>query len=435
MEASLARGFRLVMPSNEAAAAKSRPPTRRIPSAGTWAAARAVVAFGAAVGGALAEPYRLSEPGPHWLQTGTGEPLQSWSVTLAPPMGIRATSLEFTVGFSSVETPSSGDFLDAFSVSLATWGGATPRQTAMVVTADAPGPVWLPPLPGGLSLETASLRTRPVDWSLPPDLTPGPKYSYRVTLDLAAPFQRDGFSLVADLFDNTDLRVSLGYVSDVVLKTDPFLLVESAASPAGPFAVETGARHDPVNRLFTLVRPDVARFFRLYADSVSVLTILEPTEDRWRFRYVFPGSTPALESAANPGGPYAPEPDAVLDAEARMFRLPVSASAEGRFFRLRGAVRTELAPPRVRNGQIELAFEFHPHAFGLHSSAQPCGPFADEMTARFDLAAQTIELRRPEEVRFFRLVGDSGSTRVRIRELRVVPGAWVLAYENEGGAK
>ena len=46
-----------------------------------------------------------------------------------------------------------------------------------------------------------------------------------------------------------------------------------------------------------------------------------------------------------------------------------------------------------------------------------------------------IELRRPEEVRFFRLVRSVEGQAVRIRELRVVEGSWQVVYEVIGGAE
>jgi len=313
------------------------------------------------------EGFRISDAGPHLLRTGAGESLQTWSVSLAPPPGVRALGLDFTLGFGSAESAVPGDFLDSFSVSLAR---KVPSDTALVATADAPGVLWLPNLPGGLKLEAAALRVTEVPWALSPDQTPGAHFSYRVSLELPPVYQRGGFELIADLFDNLDLKVSLGFVADVVVRTDPFFFVESAASPQGPYAIETEAVHDPVNRVFTLVRPDRARFFRLCADVGLGAVILQPTSDAWLFRFD------------------------VVDAGGR-------------------------APREVR----------------LQSSCQPCGPFADEMTARVTLGERRIELRRPEEVRFFRLVRSVEGEPVRIRELRVVEGSWQVVYEVIGGAE
>lgn len=376
--------------------------------------------------GVPAAPYSLGDPELHRLQTGLGISLQNWSVSLAPPAGVQARSVEFTVGFASAEPPQPATFLDSFSVFLRS---SPPTATALLVTADAPGFVWQPPLPGGLTLEALALRSVEVPWPLAPDLSPGNYSAYRVTFALPPALQSGMLELRASLFDNLNLHVSLGFIDDVVLRTDPFLLVESAASVRGPYALEPTARHESTARQFVLPRPDVARFFRLRADSTVTLRMLQPTSHNWRFTYEFPASPPVLESSPSAGGPYTLATGAVLDEARRRFRLPRVAT--NRFFRLRGTVRTRLEMPQLRGDQIELEFNFHPKVFSLQSSSQYCGPFADEETAQFNRTTQGIELSRDNTLRFFRLVQAPGSPRAIIRELRTGPETWVLRYELE----
>jgi len=374
--------------------------------------------------GLTAAPVLLVDPLLHPLQTGRGISLQNLSIALAPPAGILARSVEFTVGFASAESPGPATFLDSLSVFLQ---GSLPANTAFLLTADAPGFVWQPPLPGGLTPDPISLRSIEVPWPLPPESSPGDYHAYRVTFELPPALQSGPLELRLSLFDNLILRESLGFIDDVVVRTDPFLLVESAASVLGPYAIEPSARHDLVRHEFVLPRPETARFFRLQADSAVTLRILAPTSRNWRFTYEFPAAVPVLESSATPGGPYTVETRAVLDESRRLFRLPTVAA--NRFFRLRGAVRTRLEMPQIRGDQIELGYRFNPSVFSLQSSAQYCGPFANEDSARFNLTTQAIELSRDETLRFFRLAQPPGSPRAILQELRNTPESWVLRYD------
>jgi hypothetical protein len=371
-----------------------------------------------------ADPYLLADPTLRVIRTGVGLPLQEVGLTLSAPPGVRAFSVEFTVGFASRESIEPASFLDSFSVFLS---GKPLGGTGLLLTADAPGVVWLPPLPGGLTLAPTSTSQEPMAWPLTSEPTFAVQFAYRFRLSLPPTLPAGPLELRAQLFDNLDTRVSLGFIDDAVLMTDPFFLVESAASPQGPYALELSARHDPARQRFVVPHPDVARFFRLKADSGVTLRILEPTAQAWRFSYAFLAAPPVLESAPAPGGPWSVETRAVRDDARRTFTVPPEAT--GRFFRIAGPVRTRLGAPVDRGDRLELGYEFRPQVFSLQSSAEFCGPFADEQTARFETSAQTIELARPEPVRFFRLVQHNGATPPRVSEVQLQPEGWVVRYD------
>src|SRR5262245_4563980 len=65
--------------------------------------------------------------------------------------------LHFDFGLATAEELPSGSFLDSATISLE---GASPAATTIFATLDRSSVLWAPPVPGGISLEPASiLRT------------------------------------------------------------------------------------------------------------------------------------------------------------------------------------------------------------------------------------------------------------------------------------
>jgi hypothetical protein len=343
------------------------------------------------------------------------------------PFGVGVERIEMVFGFGSMEGPSAGEFLDALSVSLQPVGT---ERTALLFTADAHGVSWAPPNEGGFEMAASALVRSEIVFSD----THEPAWPLAVAYELSFGIPREvydcGTRLVVDLFDNRDARASIGFVRDVrLIARAPYFLLESSASPAGPFAAEMGVTREA--RQFRLRAGGVARFFRLRADSPVTLRILPADPDAWRFAYEFPAPEARLEGAPRPNGPYTAFPAAVLDPEARRFRVTPSAALQ--FFRVRANVRTVITAARRAGADLEVSFEYRPSVFAMQSSAQPCGPFADDSMARFNTASQTITVSRAAQVRFFRIALSPENGPVRLRSVVNEEGHWRIGYVGGNG--
>jgi hypothetical protein len=118
--------------------------------------------------------------------------------------------------------------------------------------------------------------------------------------------------------------------------------------------------------------------------------------------------------------------DRQLDPNGRVFRVPRPTG--NRFFRIRANIRTFLSSPRVEQERLVLPFEYRPRVFGLQSSSQPCGPFANESAAKFDAIAQTIQVSRKYFIRFFRLAYSERPEALGLAGVTEAGGEWVIKY-------
>lgn len=371
------------------------------------------------------------------LQTDAEEALHTARLPLELPFGVGLVRVEFTVGYATTEAVVPQQFLDALSLSFEPPGTDT---AVWLLNAETRGEVWFPNDPGGFDFDRSILSQRPLGF--PADLGTEWRVSsaFAVTLTLPLAWQNCEAGLWLDLFDNQDGGDSMAFLRDVrLVARAPFFLLESSTAPAGPYAAEMGVRHDEASRRFQLLRGGVARFFRLRADSPVSLQVLSRNSGAWQLGYEFPEPEPRLESAGRPTGPYVVEPLAVLDAARREFHLKPNGPA--RFYRVRAQVRTALTRMTVRGGEggITLAFEYRPQVFGLQSSAQPCGPFADDPEAQFDTARQVITVSRTNFVRFFRVAHSTGGAgareAVRFAGIRDDGRFWELPYAVGSGAE
>jgi hypothetical protein len=151
-----------------------------------------------------------------------------------------------------------------------------------------------------------------------------------------------------------------------------------------------------------------------------------PSDTDWRFAYEFPEPNPVLEWATQVRGPYEVATNVTVEPGRRLFRVPSVMGA--RFFRVRANVRTEVTRVTVAGGIVAVEFEYRPSVFALQSSAQPCGPFADDPAARFDTASQTISVSRTGWIRFFRVARSKEGPEVRLESVGVEDGRWVVRH-------
>ncbi len=365
-------------------------------------------------------------PTPTVLETDGSTALHTARLPLSLPFGVGLIRVEFDLAYGTREQPEPGTFLDSISLSFEP---PSARDTALLLTADARGENWFPENPGGISVPADFLKRTAIPF--PGDVgNSWPVFaSYAVTLTLPLAWQNCEAGLWLDLFDNRARQDSFANIRNLrLVARDPFFLLESSASPDGPFSVEMGVHHSPNDRRFELRRGGEARFFRLRADSAVRLRMLPRDPEAWRFAYEFPEPNPRLESASQPQGPYALEPGAILDPGRRQFQLP-SPNGASRFFRINSDVRTAITRLDSSNGTHRVLFEYRPSIFSLQSSAQPCGPFADDPVAIFDTANQVISVSRTEFVRFFRVTHSTPGDSIRLRWAGGASGPWVLSYE------
>ena len=365
-------------------------------------------------------------PSVHHLVADGASALHSvvWPAEL--PFGVGLARIEFDLAFTTTEVATPGIFLDAVSLSFRPPGTA---DTALLFTADASGTFWFPENPGGLEFPRTGLRADRVPF--PSALaTPGTFWaSFAVTLTLPLAWQNCEAGVGLDLFDNRSGPTSEAWLHHIrLVAREEFFLLESSASPTGPYAAEMGVTRDTARDRFELPLGGTARFFRLRADSTVRLRVLARDPETWRFAYEFPEPQPRLESAIRPDGPYAPESAARLEPGSRRFVLS-NPTASTRFFRIRANVRTAITRIESDSGSTRVTFEYRPKVFGLQSSAQPCGPYADDPSARFDTEKQEISLPRSRHIRMFRIAHSTAAQTVRLRPVVTDGILWKIPYE------
>lgn len=144
------------------------------------------------------------------LRTGQGMPV----VTLVEPVLVPAQTpvmLEFEFGFATDETPTPGETLDSFTVTVQ---DAAMIHTLILLTADASGIVWLPPTPGGLWIPPSLIFWRHVPF---PSLQPVLAYqsAFAVSVPLPEVYSSGPVNVYFDLFDNLNPTPSLGWFRGV----------------------------------------------------------------------------------------------------------------------------------------------------------------------------------------------------------------------------
>lgn len=359
------------------------------------------------------------------LATDRSTALHSVRLPAQLPFGVGLVRMEFDLAFASAESMSPGSFLDSFSLSFQPPGT---QETALLWTTDASGSFWFPNNPGGLVFPADHLKYRAIPF---PNDHAGPwatTVSFAVSLSLNVECQNCESALWLDLFDNQSAPESAAWLRNLrLVARDPFFLLESSVTPEGPFSAEMGVLHRPELQQFELPIGGHARFFRLRADSTVRLRMLPRDPEAWRFGYEFPEPDPRLESAPRLDGPYTEETTARLDSTARRFLLTAPAGGN-RFFRVRAQVRTAVTRIQSAGVTTRIEFEYRPRVFSLQSSAQPCGPYADDPSARFDTANQIITVPRLPQIRIFRIAHSTESETVHLEPLRIRNGHWILPY-------
>jgi len=360
------------------------------------------------------------------LTTESPTALQSVRVPAELPFGVGLVRVEFDLTWATTERAVPNTFLDSVSLSFQPPGTT---DIALLWTADASGSYWFPMQDGNLRFPETHLQYTPIDPPQPTPLGPGSTTtSFAVALSLPVAWQNCEIGIWLDLFHNQDPAPSQGWLENIRLTArDPFFLLESSVTPEGPFSAEMGVIHRPESQEFELPIGGHARFFRLRADSTVRLRMLPQDSESWRFAYEFPEPDPRLESAPQLQGPYTLESTARLDGTTRRFLLTAPAGGN-RFFRVRANVRTAITRIQSAGVTTRIEFEYRPRVFSLQSSAQPCGPYADDPSAHFDTARQIISVPRLPRIRIFRIAHSTESEVVHLEPLRIRNRLWVLPY-------
>lgn len=359
------------------------------------------------------------------LETGPDGALHTSNLHVGLPYGVSPLRLEFTFGFGTTESVQPAQFLDALSLTLQP--GSIPRA-ALLLTADAHGVAWAPANPEGLAFREADLQFTRIAYEQPPGFAWPTTIAYAVTVVLPSHWLACDPTLVVDLFDNRNALASHGYVRDArVIPAHDYFLLESSSDPAGPYAAENAVTHQASLRQFRLDVGGQSRYFRLRTESRVALRLEEPDAAEWRFTYEFPDPSPSLVSSPRPEGPYGAVTGAEFDPAARTFRILPSGNA--RFFRIRSSVRASITRVDVIDGDLIVAFEYRPEVFQLQSSAQSCGPFADDFAAQVDRTAQTIRVPRNRHLRFFRIAHSARPGAVRLRTVVEEGSQWHVTYD------
>lgn len=150
--------------------------------------------------------------------------------------------------------------------------------------------------------------------------------------------------------ENTGHDVVLGYAFD-----PETLLLESAASPEGPYAVEASATVDVARQKVRVPRPAAPRYYRIRSDAAAVIVEIRGEGDELALAYDFPGPPIELWSSAAAAGPFARESVLQLDPTARTIRIPRGGVA--RFFRLQADRAVEITRLAKHNGQWVLNYQ------------------------------------------------------------------------------
>ena len=150
------------------------------------------------------------------LRTGGGASLVSMQQVLSST-GLNSPILLLDFGFVTDETVVPGVFLDSFTVSMQ---GASSNQAAVLVTADASGVLWAPPLPGAVPLQNSQILRQAIP---PPSLQPvlGRGVAFAVQVPVPAQLTGPALTVVFDLFDNQNGIASLGWYSNLQLASVP----------------------------------------------------------------------------------------------------------------------------------------------------------------------------------------------------------------------
>ncbi len=357
------------------------------------------------------------------LRSGAGSVLQELRFTLDPTQtGCPPEWVTLGLGFATDEQGSAGALVDSLSLSLV--GGGS-MQEALVLVIDAFGLHAAPEDPDGIAFSSEFLLAQAV---LFPALEApqGMRIAYDLRVDVPPEMRTGSLTLSLRLFDNGNGLASAGYFMEQRgYPVGGAFAVQSSTSPGGPFADEMGVGREESPGRFK-VPGRLVRFFRIRSNSTVSLRLLAYSPEGVRLAYEFPAPNPILESAPAPAGPYGAVADATLEDGGRSFR--VTAGSGNRFFRIRATVEVQMLTPFAAGAELRLPFQFRPRIFVLQSSAQPCGPYADDPAGLFLFDRQEISVRRDREVRFFRTRGLLDGGQVSLTAPSVEGENWLVPY-------
>ena len=360
------------------------------------------------------------------FRTGSGEPFLPLALELSVPDLEVEPRLTFTFGFATAEPELPGTFSDSFSV---TFEQVDHRATALLLTSDRTGVLWAPLNPGGLVLPHGAIsfteaafadlaplfefkRAYSVSYTLPPELAGGPT------------------RLWLDLFDNQNAFASLAYVRDVRITTLPStnlpsgLKLFSAPRATGPYTEQPDFQWVPANRTVVLPIEESSRFFRLRSSLRARILGLRAEGRDWVLRFAFDPVILALESAEDPGGPYAVESAAAFDLGSQTVRVP--RVADQRFYRVRSDARAVIESIREDADGLLLHFIFPGQSVELLTADTVVGPYLPKVVVAADPRLRQLRVMQGGAMRFFRLSADRT---LRVTRLQIADRKVVLNYE------
>ena len=363
----------------------------------------------------------ITNEGPFTVfRTGTNEPLLTLSLPFSPPPTNSPSLLRFDFGFATAEPEAPETFFDSFSVTLQRNDQSV---TALLLTADRTGVQWAPSNPGGLTLDPTDVQHADAPF---PNLTPSLalKFAYSLTFALPALFAGGPLTLFLDLFDNLNAAGSLAFVQNVRIETatQPTRLLSSTAV-TGPYAEETGAVLDEINRIFALPKPSANRFYLVQADQLTRITRIrvEGSELTVEYQLELP-TQPTLLTSGAVTGPFSAGTNTVWNSTNRTFTLPKPST--NWFFRIAGDRTTKIVGIRVVGAQVVVEYQFV--SLKLHSAAAVAGPYLEPSNVTLNETNRAFTVNQPAGTGFYRVFSDVPT---RLKSPRASGGQLVLEYE------
>lgn len=364
------------------------------------------------------------EPPNFSLDTDAGDVLVSRELDLQIPSSAFGPRLELDFGFATDEIGAAGTLMDSFSITLQIPND--PATTTLLLTTDAFGVHWAPPNAGGLAIDETDISREAAPFpGGDPELDL--KFSFRLSFPVPSSLAGRSAVLFLDLFNNQNETPSRAVVNGIEILTDrpvDRLIVQSAASPAGPFADEPNVDIDEAEGVATVRLSGRPLFFNIRSEAAVTITGERVEGEHIVLDYAFAAPTAVLESSPNVDGPYSEVAGAIYDAVEKT--VVVNPPAGNRFFRLRSTPRTVIVATESDGIRLVFRYAFQPATLALQTSTQPDGPFSDESGVKIDVVEQTMRRPRNEVARFFRVISDPP---VRLTGLAVGTNEAVLQFE------
>ena len=291
------------------------------------------------------------------LRTGNGTTLTRTNFPWQAPANLSHPALVFTFGFSTSEQISPGKFFDSLTIVVS---NEEQSFVAPALTIDVFGITSAPGNPDGAQFRPHDIEAESLAF---PNMVPAlqDERAFLVLVSLPPALAGQSGTLSVTFFDNRDSEPSAAFIShrSVVPGPGTFLLLESSAAAAGPYAAEGGLVVRHARRCLVLPRPGAHRFYQMISIAPTRLTSIRAEAGDWVLHYTDDGNTtvgrPTLLSSAQAAGPYAVETAVIWNELERTMRLPQESFV--RFFRVNCEVPLTIRNIRREDRQLIIRYE------------------------------------------------------------------------------